>query len=302
MTRQEAPKGHDLLTQLVSEDPRLGVAIVRARDQLFITKYTLNGLSTPLALVAFQEGLVVRLNLPFSETRQAAKKGLANEGSLKRLEEVFQSNGPHVAFMRHGTQFSDNPDKIAMMRLPNNMTEPLTTQSLIQAAATAVAITEIARKTGKKIRVVSSENRRALQTAAVIAGVAKEITPVNFEVDQRLNCINYPPLDEMVEEELRKYLDAGGSLPWREDVVDAVCGEDTYQRITTNMRQVLDGSLGKGSDIITIIVTHTQQTQAVDTIFGEEPGRLRELGMRIAFPGQQQNPQTALFQSGIFAS
>lgn len=302
MTMQEAPRGQDLLTQLVSEDPRLRVAIVQAKDQLFITKYTLNGVSTPPVLAVLQQGLVVRLGLPFSEANQVGERGLVNEENLKQLKEAFQADGPHVVFMRHGTQFSDNPDKIVMMRLPNNMNEPLTTQSMIQATATAVAIAEIARKTGKKIRVVSSENRRALQTAAVIAGAAKAATTATLEIDQRLNCVNYPPIDEMSEEELRSHLDAGGSLPWEEDAVDAVCGGGTYQRIMEDIKQMLDETLVQDSNTITIVITHTPQTQAMDTLFWQQPNRLRELGMRVVSFGQNREIQTTLFPNGIFVS
>ncbi len=279
----------------ISRNSRLAPAIEVGENAL---RELLNQTSTLSAesLIEIQRKAITRIivGLNSAEAAEMTKTGEVNSQSLIDLEQVLTGEGPRVIFMRHGTQFSDLPDKKDKMRLPANMTEPLTDISMAQAVATAVALSVIAGRLGKPLQIISSENERALQTAAIIAGVAG----ADLIIDRSLNCVNYPPKNEVNDDELNKLLgeENNGALLWQENRVDKVCGPGTFQRISRDMSRLLARLLLRDNNAITIVVTHTQQTNAADVVAGNAPLRLRDLGMRTFSPSE-----SVLIANGIFS-
>lgn len=298
MANIEAPDGSSLLDAVVARDSRFAGALETGRSYFQTWKDHSRDPSSPSLsiwpfLMALQNKVGMELKVDINQHR-LKEEWQVSGGNLARLEEVLTGDGPHVVIMRHGTQFSDKPDKIEMMRFPANMKEPLTGISMAQATATGVALAVIARKLGKQIEVISSENERALQTAAIIAGIAE----AGLTIDRGLNCVNYPPEKEVSNEKLLDLLgrENNGALLWREDIVDRVCGPGTFQRISRDMSRLLTRLLLRDNNVITVVVTHTQQTQAADVFAGNRPSRLRELGMRLFTP-----QESTLLPNGIFA-
>lgn len=292
MVHAEVSNSQDhLLQAVVDRDPRLAPAIDVG---IYAFRAILSGASTLNAdfLLEVEQDAAKAIVVFPDEAAGLVRTSEIHPQSLIDLEQALAGDGPRVIIMRHGTQFSDMP-KIDMMRLPHNMTEPLTDISMAQAVATAVTLSVIAGKLEKPIRVISSENKRALQTAALIAG----ITGAQFVIDKRLNCVNYPPKKEVSDEELSQLLgpENKGALLWQKEIVDRVCGPGTFERISRDMPRLLARLLLQDNNSITIVITHTQQTQAADVLAEDEPVRLRELGVRLFSPSG-----SVLVPNGIF--
>lgn len=298
MVRAEAPNNQDLLQAAINRDLRFAGALETGRSYFQTWKDHSREPSSPSLsiwpfLMVLQNKVGMELKVDINQHR-LKEEWQVSAGNLARLEEVLSGDGPRVIIMRHGTQFSNDPNKLKMMRHPANMKEPLTNMSMAQAAATGVALAIVARRIGKKIEVISSENERALQTAALVAGIAG----ASLTIDKRLNCVNYPPEDEVSDEELLDLLGPknNGALLWVKEIVDRVCGEGTFDRITQDMKDLHQKLLSQDGNSIKVIITHTQQTQAADVFAGNRPSRLRELGMRLFTP-----QKSTLLPNGIFA-
>lgn len=292
MGGHESLSHQDLLTAAIARDPRLAGALETGKGYFQTWKDIPRALFLWPFLMSLQDKAGAELGVGVSE-RRLKEEWQVSSGNLARLEEALFGEGPRVIIMRHGTQFSDNPNKINMMRLSHNMTQPLTDISMVQATATGVALAIIAGKLGKPIEVISSENERALQTAALIAGIAG----VPLAIDGSLNCVNYPPEKEVSDKKLLELLgpENNGALLWQEKIVDRVCGPGTFQRISRDMPRLLARLLLQDNNTITVVITHTQQTQAADVFAEDKPLRLRELGVRLFTP-----QKSTLFPNGIF--
>lgn len=216
---------------------------------------------------------------------------------VDRLQSYIEQNQGGVIVMRHGKQFlEDEPDtiqgadrKIVMMREKHNINDPAEGQSLVEASAFALILHAISRRHGLPVDVRASENLRAIEVAAPTAF----FTRFRVRVDPRLNCVNYR--DDLGKDEINQILgaDSSGALVWEKDKVDGVCGEGTFDRLSTDMVGLVDAL--KGAPVITLLSTHTPQMNAVDSYVGEPAGRVPELGFRIV--GKNG---TSLFPNSIF--
>lgn len=228
------------------------------------------------------------LNTPRSERSLPFKKTYRSVDPEKgaQLLDALTDPSAKVVFSRHGIQVlnplaqqaSGSERKMVMMFEGPNRTDPITLDSFIEAAGVAVYYAAAERKTGRKFRISSSLNRRALLVAAIFgAAIARD--PVMW--DPRLDCLNYPSLPS---EELNEMLGVqnNGSLPWMMDNVDLIGGKGTYGRIITDVKELIEE--GFQTEGVQIYITHTQQTNALDLQHcGEAPSRWAELGCRVLF-------------------
>lgn len=286
--RGELPSRLDVLDRVFAADERIGSAIAVARN----VRPWLEFDTVFLAQIA--EDFLTQAKISSLDAKRIIdKSAIVSLANILSLRQALAGEGPSVIVMRHGTQHSDLASKLDLMRQPQNQTDPLTTASAAQAVVTGVILATIAERSGKRIRVVSSENTRALQTGAIVAGISGG----SLVIDNRLTCLDYPPVSEVSNDALLDRLgrENNGAVVWKEEIVDNVFGQGTYKRATRDMADILTQHLLKEGDEIVVVVTHTQQTNACDVYAGDEPLRLRELGMRV-FTSEKQ----VLFSNGVF--
>lgn len=190
-----------------------------------------------------------------------------------------------IIVVRHGAQFAPGLSKIAMMQMPHNYQDPLTHISMAEAAAFAVFADQLQKSTGLPVEIWTSKNIRAYQVAQELSiFTRKEGSIPNLYYKTALDCLNYP---NKPEEEINEMLgpDAKGSLLWER--LDDFAGEGTRQMFKDNMMGLIRLAFrispeGEWKNKIIIMVTHTQQTNAVDALFGDEnPERYSELGFCV---------------------
>lgn len=215
--------------------------------------------------------------------------------------EALTGEGGRVVMMRHGGQtvnpqvalMSDDLKKIRMMQLPFNMFDPLSAHSRAEAFGTAIPLRVAQERTGKTLEIRTSENARALQLAVLIARIANA---GSFLIDRRLTCVNYRSIGVSDEQLLQWLAESKGSLPWKPEIVNRVCGEGTFEKIVRDVDRVITEGIANPNKIV-LCITHTQQTNACDEREWETPTRYAELGMRII------QPQTSfLLKNGIYAN
>jgi len=200
------------------------------------------------------------------------------------LEEYIAENNGGLIVMRHGIQYVEDDTrkvlidpvrKIRLMQMPFNHQDPADAQSLAEAAGLALVLNFISREHNIPIDIRTSQNTRAADIAAILSVVN------GFQVaeDSRLTCVNYP--SDRTDEELERLLgeNSGGALVFKREILDAVCGEGTYDRLTDDVNSLVTQYRNGGK--LVIALTHTPQTNAADVMAGDAPVRMPELGFRI---------------------
>lgn len=147
---------------------------------------------------------------------------------LAQIRNLLAPAGHKVVFMRHGEQ--SPPDwiasiedpavrKIRMMQNPFNREDCLTNKGFVNVFATALGLYYIVDSTGKNLRILSSENRRAEEVAGIMSYLIPNAT---FFIKEELDSINYrdehddPPATlEQILEDL-----PSGTMPWIPQLVD----------------------------------------------------------------------------------
>ncbi len=198
-------------------------------------------------------------------------KSLSVQGSIRNIDPIIvekllillQEKDIQI-YIRHGEQqrteqvrkLPSIEQKIEMMRLEENLENPLTEESLSEWIEGMIIWKYLQEKTGRSQVLESSKNRRAEIPASALGFALK--TQLHF--NDALDCVNYPSCQEMSNAEILKWL-PDGSLPWKRDKVDAIIGPGTYERITQEMEKLLSSS--KDSNTMYFAFTHTQQINAI---------------------------------------
>lgn len=293
----EVPIPVDCATQIYATDRRIATLVGRTRLALIGTELAEKNIAEVVAFANAAQQEAKRI-LHLSET---ASTRIVDEVVAGFMLEFSEGDGVAL-WLRHGKQQAQaGHSKIDMMRLPDNMEDPMTDESLAEAVGTGIILRYISEKTGKPIEVKTSENKRAMQAAGIIAAIAN----ARVSIDQRLTCVNYD--NRLSDEEVNQRLgpENNGSIVWEEEIVDSVCGEGTWARISSGTIEMLNGSqLGRGTEKITVFLTHTQQTNVLDNAFGDNPTRLAEFGFRATRrpSGASLKSVTALLHDGFYKS
>ncbi len=275
MVRENDTGQYDITTRVKATDTRIGPVIDAVTERI----ERVDPLNLPVGdLVNFAQAL-----------QKQTMELLGNPTPTRQIDPetvydmVLFAHFPRVImWARHGKQQMDAAtanlgsaeQKLSMMKLPHNMADPLTDDSIAEAVGTGLILKYMAEKNGKKIQVRTSENMCAAQAAVIIAGVSG----ATVDTDSRLTCINYPNGIPDVEILERLGAENKGALPWTKEVVDNVCGEGTYDKIS---RGVIDMYEAADYNSITLNITHTQQINVLDSLARRVPIRLAELGFQI---------------------
>ncbi len=223
-----------------------------------------------------------------------------DEGKVSEVRDFIAEEKSGLIVMRHGIQFVEDEErgrltgaarKIRLMQSPYNSKDPASAQSLAEVASMGIILMHLGKKMQLPVTILSSANVRA----ADMGGVMSVVNGFRVEIDDRLTCVNYPT--NRSDEELEALLgrDNVGALTWKKEILDSVCGDGTFKTIDSDMRTMIDAHTGtKG---LTILITHTPQTNAADVIAGDIPMRMPELGFRV-FNGDSSKR----FMGNIFAA
>lgn len=198
--------------------------------------------------------------------------------SKRRIEQLVTSvegEGNRIIFMRHGEQsppewVSSIPHpglkKIRMMQNPLNKDDLLTNKAIVEAFSTALVFLHIQKKTGKKVTIVTSENKRALEVSSIIS----QITGSTYEIDKGLDSIIYQDERDMPAVNVESLLEElpNGIMPWDFDKVDKWCkpslnGQKQSIAIVTAVNQLLQNGTDKSGNELIIAITHSQQLAEV---------------------------------------
>ncbi len=220
---------------------------------------------TPADFSDYANGVMRPLVDKNSEVSLAEIRPINAQAVQQLLQDFSEENKPGAIILRHGEQWSsdetvrnlnaDDPlKKIRMMQAKHNESDPISLRSAIEFCGTLLTFCYIQAQTGVTFSVEHSRNQRAAQPAIALAKFL-QCGAINKE---RWDCINYSNDDTLIAEKLpAKHK---GKLPWDKDLVDAVVGkEGTYEGILGDM----EGFLKETSDTIPIIITHTQQINAL---------------------------------------
>jgi hypothetical protein len=221
------------------------------------------------------------------ELGQHAHANKVDVGKIRRLEESTlvellkqTESKEHIhLIMRHGEQdpgpefksLSAEDKKIAMMQTGHNESDEITPLSALEFYRTMATLAYIKAQSGYSISIESSGNKRASLPASALAEALN--APISF--NSRWDCVNYPSNEQLNKENRRDHL-VNGALPWIPKAVNAIIGNGTYERIVSSMQEVL--KTPKQSAHISIVFTHTQQTQACCQLLGLEAKRLSNYG------------------------
>lgn len=195
---------------------------------------------------------------------------------VAQLKEFISGDGNRIVFMRHGEHgspewISSIPDpalrKIRMMQNPLNREDSLTNKGLVDVFGTAFILLYIQEVIGKKVSVLSSENRRAKEAAEIIATVIPNTT---FSTQEGLNCIIYRDENDNPPVTLEQLLEdlPSGTMPWNFELVDKWCratrsGVKQSEAIVKTVEDLVKrGTLQEGNDLF-VVLTHTQQLAEV---------------------------------------
>lgn len=180
--------------------------------------------------------------------------------------------------LRHGGQDSGEAvaghdvasRKIIQMKKLNNLNDSITPSSAIDFIGTLVVFKYLKEKHNIKFIIRSSENKRALHPAKLLA----KVLATNWIKSHELTCVNYP--NKSIEELKQQMPD--GKLSWSQEQVDLICGEDTFRTITSNMLKLTASKVNPAE--VQLYITHTQQINAIYTTLNEEEdiGRLECYG------------------------
>lgn len=190
--------------------------------------------------------------------------------NLSMIEDLVSSvklSANKQLFFRHGEQAkqegADN-SKIAMMSLPRNQTDPITPLSAIEFISTQLTILFLQAQTKTECLVEYSANMRAKQPGVALQQCLKA-EGCESEV---LACVNYPEINDNNKD----HLQTDGGLAWDKQSVNALLGENTFEKMVETMRSLSERTK------LRVLVTHTQQHQALGTAKGVEVPRLSNYG------------------------
>lgn len=211
--------------------------------------------------------------------------------------EFLHGEGGRSTIMRHGGQKSDTDNKIRRMQLPRNLEDFLSAESIAESAGMATAMALILQRIDKSGRVHTSQNNRSAEVAILLATAMG--TTANHDIN--FDCINYR--DDIPDEALNELIgvENNGVVPWNE-TIDEICAQPgLYHGMNKLMARYVGDLMPKEGNEVHSYVTHTQQTQALDLAFGNEPTRLDELGFRAVNNENPYNDSTTrLFKSGLY--
>lgn len=200
---------------------------------------------------------------------------------------VLEGEEHVAAIMRHGGQQlldgigeSERERKIRMMQRKSNRDNLLTSLSIVETIGASFVWDAVSRRTGIPLELETSANLRSLQVAVIMAAMANDL-PVR--VNSHFDCPNYP---DTFTEEQEGLLNLDGSISWQEHVIDPVMGRGTYAQVTNDTIAWIREKLAKLAPSLSVVVTHTQQTNAADLFAGEEPTRYDELKARFFLKGK----------------
>lgn len=279
MSPDQRPSSAELLRHLTFNDSWIKATYVKVGQAgREVTRFNFEGDAFIERANKLQQDIIS--SLPCGETQLRP----VSAEKVTLLTDRIQENEGGILFMRHGIQFVEDaerdrltgsPRKIRLMQAPFNEKDPAAAQSLAEAASLALVLQHIGKKNNLPVSVVTSRNTRAADIGAIISVV----NGFQIGIDDRLTCVNYPidRTDEELEEMLGR--DSMGALVWKEEILDAVCGDGTFKTIQEDVRAVLAGHYGKKE--ITVCITHTPQTNAADVLVGDVPIRMPELGFRL---------------------
>lgn len=207
-----------------------------------------------------------------------------------RLASSISGKGNRIIFMRHGEQSSPewifsipNPGlrKIRMMQNPFNEEDLLTNRGLVDVFTTAFILLYVKETAGRKVRVLSSENKRAVEVAEIISTIIPDAT---YAKSEGLSCITYrderddPPVS--LEDILADL--PSGFMPWEPTLVDKLCkdtkgGVKQSAVIVGTISDLMTlGTDGEGNELY-VVLTHNQQLAEVL----REVGKLDDPAMRF---------------------
>lgn len=220
-----------------------------------------------------------------------------SKNKLTKLVNAASPQGNTTIFVRHAEQsppewvFSiprQDIRKIRMMQNPFNNEDLITNKAVAEAFSTGFSLHYLKAVTGKNLRIVSSENMRALEIAKVISHMVEDTT---IRTDAGLTCITYK--DERDEpsvtfDQLLADLPSG-FMPWVPELVDKWCketkgGKKPSQAIVESVGELYTEGLDSSGNDIIIALTHSQQLGEVLSLAGKlnDPGaRFPELSMFV---------------------
>lgn len=212
--------------------------------------------------------------------------------AVKELAFYLRDGG--TVLMRHGPQDTKATNKVDQMKSPANMQDPATKEGLVEFASTLLAIEYTLDNMywahpDQKIsfNILSSRNQRALDVANVIGAVFNR----KARIDDRLTCMDYTDHVTLGDPDLNP----DGSVDWAPNKIDAVFGPGSYGKETALTRGVIgDAKTQEGNEIrnrnhntqpphFTLLIGHTQGTNAADTLAGRTPTRFKNYGS-IVYP------------------
>ena len=257
-------------------------------------------LANELALSVFQS-----LNL---EKQDQSLPDQVNPEKVEQLTQVVQGDGTRLVVIRHAEQ--SPPEfiysiprtdlrKIRMMQNPFNQQDLITNKSFAESYATSLIIAYVAQRTGKEVRIYSSENMRALEIAKLIS----QMTQGAIAVDEGLSCITYKDEHDNPSVTLEQILAEipSGFMPWNPELVDKLCkptksGGKPSEAIIRSLQNLFNQK-SDDSNVLIVALTHSQQMAEALSLAGlltDHTVRLSELSM-VALGGVQDH----IFERGI---
>lgn len=209
--------------------------------------------------------------------------------NLSMVEDLVASvkkGGNKQLFFRHGEQAkqegADN-SKITMMSLPRNETDPITPLSAIEFISTQLTLLFLQAQVNTECFVEYSGNMRSKQPGLAL----QQCLNAEGCESELLGCVNYPEINDKNKD----YLQPDGGLAWDKQKVNALLGDNTYEKMVREMQ-----SLSQRTKL-SVLVTHTQQHQALGTAKGVEVPRLSNYGFLLH---DRDNDTLKIFNNGIY--
>lgn len=175
---------------------------------------------------------------------------MMNIDSVHRfISEVIEHGA--LIFMRDGQLFDADPEassrsvaqnKIMQMRKEKNLSAPITKASAIEFVGTMILMKYLqvrfnvhfdAIQTSMNVRAASSAQALAKFLSIPVPGRSAH-EPIKVLKERYLTCVNYQ--DKLRYEQLQTVL-TQGELPWKQEVVDQICGEGTFEAIAKLLRE-----------------------------------------------------------------
>lgn len=268
-------------TQGIIRDPRILTA-------LNVSEQVLSGETNLLSPV--EVARLLQNNVALALGEDPAKLREIHDDALERLGMLWEFEPGVKIVLRHGEQqhFSTfNPEKFSpeelsfekkvdMMRPIWNRTDRPTPLTIAEACTVGYLINEAQQREQEK----DSPRRLVLEASYMpradgVARIFGAFTNQPVTNHEEWYCISYKPNEgsrDITAAELRaKGVRADGTVPWDKTVIDAVAGIGSFQRITDGVVSFIETPIAPRTTVI--VITHTQQLQALAAAFGEEGRR-----------------------------